>query len=210
MIVIRCDCVSNMPINKNFVFLTISSLTIGECVLTLFINKTNESLRGKPSTTFTNSLSGSIGVLSNIFRHFSVLHSVQVSSRFHCALPCAVCQRETSDESSLPPALCRLLGRPCFLILLPCSVELPTLCHKGGNYLSITFLAAYIVTYTLGALATCVLYVLVALEFHKYNRACPLAMDETQRLVRWRTAKSALKVIALSPSSLSHMLTTQV
>ncbi|XP_069163611.1 olfactory receptor 10D3 [Procambarus clarkii] len=211
---------------KHIIYIILSIIAMIECVITLLINVTDRTLKAKPSTAFANSLTASIWLLSAISLVSNVIFET-ASNMIESVWPCialAICVRYlhivtcfnfTSLAFDRYLAICqplhysRLLTRarchllclacwvaPCLFLILPCGSELPTLCSKGRS-ISLTFLVAYTVIYTLVTLATIVLYSLVALEFRRESLGHAQDKERTERLLRKRTAASALKVLML-------------
>nr|XP_053655247.1 olfactory receptor 4P4-like [Cherax quadricarinatus] len=212
--------------SKYIIYLTLCSLTMLECVVTLFINVTDKTLRAKPSTAFGNSLLSSIFVLSAISFACNLFFVVFYNTEDYkwCSIALGVCLRYFHAVTNfnltclaldryvaicwplhysrmLTKARCYLLClacwiTPCFLLLLlPCGSQLTILCLNGK--VSMKFLIAYTVVYTLAVLATFVFYVLVAVEFRRESRGHSVDTEKTERLLRTRTAVSAMKVLVL-------------
>lgn len=205
-------------------YLAASVITLAECFLTFLINTVNKALKEKETTAFANNLAGSTGILSStslVCNVYFMMESFPTESSWPClllsvfvrylhivssfSLACLSLERYVAicwplHYFQLTRGRCRLLClacwlAPCVLLLLPCASQLSTLCSTTTG-VSITFLSAYTVLYTLGSISNFVFYVLVALEFRRERDSHAHDKDQTERLLRTRTAESAIKVIA--------------
>lgn len=208
----------------HIIYLILSSLTLVECVVTIRINMLDNILKTKYSTVFANSLSGSIGLLSAISLLCNVYflsYTVPKTALWPCIL-LTICLRYLHTVSCFHLAClaldrylaicwplhyntwvtkfrCRGLSVACWtaptaLILLPCAADLLTMCQEK-TYTK--FLIAYIVAYSLGAITTFFLYLLVAREFQKSKKIqTGIEMDKLQQLMKVKSARSAQAVLA--------------
>ncbi|KAG7171466.1 olfactory receptor 11G2-like [Homarus americanus] len=222
---------------KLLVYVMFSAATLAECLLAGYITICNHGLRERLATSFSNSLIISIGIFSTLSFFFGVLLLtvpifsymslagcfVRMVQRYLSLVSCltltclaldryiAIC-RPLRYYNLITVFRCRLLCSLCWmspiiLLLLPCVVELPTMCNNGRT--NMTFLVAYSVLYTIGAFINLVFYVLVALEFRWDYRTQPHSDDKeaTEAVVRYKTARSALLVFMLyAILSLPHTL----
>lgn len=207
------------------IYTILSSITLVECAITFLVNTSDETLRSKASTVFANSLSSSIALLSGISL-FCNLYFLTQTVAANALWPCillTICVRYLHVVTCFSLAClaldrylficwplhyymwvtklrCRVLSGACwvaptFLILLPCAAELPLMC-QSKKYAP--FYIAYTVAYSLGPLTTFLLYILVALEFRRNSQAQARGeMDMTRQLLRVKTARSALSVLAI-------------
>ncbi|XP_053629284.1 olfactory receptor 6C6 [Cherax quadricarinatus] len=214
-------------IKFTYVYMTFSAATLAECLLAGYVTFLNRDLRRKLSFWFSSSLMVSIGIFSSLsFVYAIVLVStpilldnvpancqVKLVQRYLSAVCClnitclaldryvAICW-PLRYNNILTEARCRQLCIACWVspivcLMLPCVNILTTMCSKKGKDLN--FLVAYSVVYSIGALATFIFYILVALEFRHEFRGQPHDENKatTEALVRRKTAKSALQVFML-------------
>ncbi|XP_071512753.1 olfactory receptor 6M1-like [Panulirus ornatus] len=215
----------NSLLSLDIFYLTISVLTLVECAFTFFINSSNKTLRKRATTSFANNLAASIGVLSSVSfvcNAYFIAESSFTEVPWACivlavfvrylhlvsclTLACLSLDRYVAIcwplhyQYLLTRIRCRLLCLacwviPCVLLLLPCASELQTICSRD-SVVSLTFLLAYTVIYSLGAVATFIFYILVALEFRRERGGHAQDKERIERLLRTRTAKSAMRVFA--------------
>lgn len=228
---------------KLLVYMVFSLATVGECLLAGYLTVTSLELRRRRATLFSGCLVFTIGILSSLSLVYVLVLitvpnasyispegcRVRVVQRYLSVVSCYTLASLSLDrylaicwplryQDLLTKTRCRLLCAACWvvpvgLLLLPCIGVLQIMCVDSRT--NRRLLVAYVVAYTLGALATLVLYLLVALEFrrNRYNsstdagHAANGAHSREVEVVRHRTAKSALTVLMLyTVLSLPHTL----
>ncbi|XP_050686240.1 olfactory receptor 2B11-like [Eriocheir sinensis] len=230
--------------NKLHVYMAFSLVTVAECLLAGYLTFTSHELQRRRSTVFSWLLILSIGTFASLSLVYVLVLitvpgasykspfgcRVRVVQRYLSVVSCfslaclsldrylAICWPLRYHEL-LNKTRCQLLCLACWLVpavllVLPCVGVLSTMCEKGKTEKRL--LVAYVVAYTLGAMTTLVLYLLVALEFCNTpvsRRGSlgdgPVNGDVIREvsIVRHRTAKSALTVLMLyTVLSLPHTL----
>ncbi|KAK8396487.1 hypothetical protein O3P69_005497 [Scylla paramamosain] len=228
---------------KLLIYMAFSVATVAECMLAGYLTFTSQELRRRRATLFSSCLVLTIGIFASLsLVYVLVLLTVQgVTYRSPAGCRVRVAQRYLSIVSCftlaclsldrylaicwplryqdlLTKTRCHLLCAACWvlpavLLVVPCIPVLETMCENSRTEKRL--LLAYVVAYTLGAFATFVLYVLVALEFRQSTYSCggdsTHAPDDAHgrevAVVRHRTAKSALTVLMLyTVLSLPHTL----
>ncbi|XP_045108749.1 5-hydroxytryptamine receptor 4-like [Portunus trituberculatus] len=228
---------------KLLIYMVLSLATVAECVLAGHLTLTSHELRRRRATLISICLVFTIGILSSLSLVYVVVLltvpgatyrspagcRVRVAQRYLSVVSCFTLACLSLDrylaicwplryQDLLTKTRCHLLCGACWvlpalLLLLPCIPVLGTMCEKSRT--EECLLVAYVVAYTLGAFATFVLYVLVALEFRQNIYSCNSASAQATgdahsrevAVVRHRTAKSALTVLMLyTVLSLPHTL----
>ncbi|XP_047497080.1 olfactory receptor 1496-like isoform X1 [Penaeus chinensis] len=219
-------------------YMTLSLLTIIECVLTIFIYIMERRLRKRTTSPFVYSLAVSIALLSAISFIFNVkllfdscrnkrtiewcvvlsifLRYLHVVSCFcvtclalyrylYLCWPLHYPMLVTKRRCCYVTLACWTL--PIALVAVPSAIDGQAPC--ADMRVTVSFYATYIALYISGALATFVAYFLVALEFRRKRHALALSSDvaRSDRLVKGRTERSALSVLALyAVLSLPHII----
>ncbi|XP_063605080.1 olfactory receptor 1J1-like isoform X1 [Penaeus indicus] len=219
-------------------YMTLSLLTMIECVLTIFIYSMERRLRKRTTSPFVYSLAVSIALLSAISFIFNVkllfyscrnkrtiewcvvlsifLRYLHVVSCFcvtclalyrylYLCWPLHYPMLVTKRRCCYVTLACWTL--PIALVAVPSAIDGQAPC--ADMRVTVSFYATYIALYISGALATFVAYLLVALEFRRKRHALALSSDvaRSDRLVKGRTERSALSVLALyAVLSLPHII----
>ena len=229
--------------NKLLIYMVFSLATVAECVLAGYLTLTSQELRRRRATLFSSCLVLTILIFASLSLVYVLVLltvpgatyrspagcRVRVVQRYLSIVSCFTLACLSLDrylaicwplryQDLLTKSRCRLLCGACWvmpalLLLVPCIPVMATMCEDSETEKRL--LVAYVVAYTLGAFATFVLYVLVALEFRQSMYSCNSsasahAPDDAHSrevaVVRHRTAKSALTVLMLyTVLSLPHV-----
>lgn len=202
-------------------------VTLAESAVAVIIYLKNQTLRQKPSRIFTGSFIVSSSLCAAVALSLTTVmfmhHGAFYLSRTGCLL--RVLLRYLSSVSILivacfaldryvaicwalryydllTEARCCLLCIVCWvapivLLSLPCVTELSDLCSYGHDHPM--FLVSYAILYSLGAFVTCLLYVLVALEFCRSRNVetCGWSMMKEDNTIRIQASRSAIAVVVL-------------